>query len=56
MTVNDEMRAGRYGPVVNRGRIGYVALAAVEAALGRTFSPEQLAAAGIHIPEEVSND
>jgi hypothetical protein len=43
-----QIKRGRFGPVVRRrGRALEVELANVEAALGRTFSPEQLAAAGI---------
>jgi hypothetical protein len=53
-----QIKRGRFGPVLRRrGRALEVELANVEAALGRTFSPEQLSAAGIHIPtyEEVSD-
>jgi hypothetical protein len=38
MTVNDHMRAGRYGRLHHIGRIVYVDLAAVERVEGRKFS------------------
>lgn len=42
MTINDAMRAGRYGPSVFNGRIRYVDLAGVEAFHGITFTDEQI--------------
>jgi hypothetical protein len=48
-----QIKRGRFGPVVRkRGRTFEVKLASVEAALGMTFSPEQLAAAGISPHED----
>jgi hypothetical protein len=47
--------AGRFGPVVHqrRHRWRYVDLARVEDAQGITFSADQLAAAGIWIPQPI---
>jgi hypothetical protein len=39
------MRNGRYGPLLQRGRVPYAALEAVEHNTGREFSPEQIALA-----------
>ncbi len=41
MTINDAMRAGRFGPTYRCGRIVYVALDRVEKPLGITFTDEQ---------------
>jgi hypothetical protein len=50
------IKRGRFGPVVkSRGRALLVDLAAVQAAAGTTFTPAQLAAAGVTLtpkPEE----
>jgi hypothetical protein len=44
------IKRGRFGPVVKRrGRALLVDLAAVEAAAGTTFTPAQLAAAGVPV-------
>jgi hypothetical protein len=40
-----QMRNGRYGPLVQRGRVPYAALDAFERHTGRQFSPEQIAMA-----------
>jgi hypothetical protein len=39
------MRRGRFGPLVQRGRVPYAALEAVSHTAGREFSPEQIALA-----------
>jgi hypothetical protein len=38
MSVNQALRAGRYGPTFRRGRIVYVELASVENSAGVTFT------------------
>ena len=40
-----QMRNGRYGQLVQRGRVPFAALPAVERYAGRQFSPEQIAMA-----------
>jgi hypothetical protein len=52
-----QIKAGRYGPIAyRRGRWPYVHLEQVEVVEGRTFTPEQLRAAGIAIkPGEGAN-
>jgi len=40
-----QMRRGRFGPLVQRGRVPYAPLAAVEHRVGRHFTPEQIALA-----------
>jgi hypothetical protein len=40
-----QMRRGRYGPLVQRGRVPYAALAAVARNVGQEFSAEQIAMA-----------
>ena len=39
------MRRGRYGPLVQVGRVPFAALPAVERYAGRLFTPEQIAMA-----------
>jgi hypothetical protein len=39
------MRRGRFGPLVQRGRVPYAALIALERQVGRRFTPEQIAMA-----------
>jgi hypothetical protein len=39
------MRHGRYGQLVQRGRVPYAAVSAVEHQVGRQFTPEQIALA-----------
>ena len=39
------MRRGRFGPLVQRGRVPYAALEAVEHNIGRQLTPEQIAMA-----------
>jgi hypothetical protein len=48
MAANKAMRAGRYGPLIFRDGVGYVALEAVERHTGQSFTPDQIlhAAAG----------
>jgi hypothetical protein len=49
----EHLQAGDFGPVIcRRGRAYYVDLAAVEAFAGRSFTPVQLAAAGITQPHQ----
>jgi hypothetical protein len=43
MTENEAMRRGRYGPVLWRDRIAYVALSEVERRTGLPITAEQLA-------------
>jgi hypothetical protein len=45
MTENQAMRRGRYGPVLRRDRLAYVALAAIERRIGEPITPERLALA-----------
>ena len=40
-----QMRNGRYGPLLQRGRVPYADLAEVERNTGRQFTPEQIAIA-----------
>jgi hypothetical protein len=40
-----QMRRGRFGPLVQRGRVPYAALDAFQRHSGREFSPEQIALA-----------
>jgi hypothetical protein len=40
-----QMRRGRFGPLVQRGRVPYAALIALEREVGRQFTPEQIAMA-----------
>lgn len=42
MTVNEAMRAGRYGPTFQCGHILYASLDAVEAAEGTKYTEEQI--------------
>jgi len=51
------IRRGRFGPVVKRrGRALLVDLTAVEAAAGTTFTPAQLAAAGVTIIQQTPEE
>jgi hypothetical protein len=43
MTVNDRLRAGKYGPTFRRGRLVYADLAEVERVAGRTFTEDNIA-------------
>jgi hypothetical protein len=54
----EQIKKGRFGPVVSRrGRAYVVELAAVEAALGMTFTPAQLACAGVPVhPDNEDTD
>jgi hypothetical protein len=47
------MRAGRYGPLVQRGRVPYAAIEAVSRTVGREFSPEQIALAVAGQPDRL---
>jgi hypothetical protein len=53
MTVNDHMRAGRYGRLYRIGRIVYADVAEVERAEGRKFSDTQIDLAGAGLPDRV---
>jgi hypothetical protein len=53
MVANEDMRAGRYGPLLRWGQIGYAALDAVERHIGHRISAEQLAAAVDGHPDRV---
>jgi hypothetical protein len=45
-------KRGQFGPVIcGKGRALFVELAAVQRSLGVTFTPEQLRAAGVWVPE-----
>ena len=49
-------KRGQFGPVIpgknrGKGRVLFVELAAVQQTLGVTFTPEQLRAAGVWVPE-----
>jgi hypothetical protein len=48
-----QMRRGRFGPLVQRGRVPYAALEAVSRTVGREFSPEQIALAVDGQPERM---
>jgi hypothetical protein len=51
------IRNGRFGPIVKRrGRALLVDLAAVEAAAGTIFTPAQLAAAGVTVTPQHSEE
>lgn len=52
MTENQAMRRGRYGPVLWRDRIAYVALSEVERRTGQAITSEQLASVARH-PDRV---
>jgi hypothetical protein len=47
-----EIKAGKFGPALVRDGTLLVSLDAVERRIGHRFSPEQLRAAGIRVPEE----
>jgi len=53
MTVNDQMRAGRFGRLHRVGRIVYVDLAEVERAEGLRFSEHQLDLATAGLPDRI---
>lgn len=53
MTVNDHLRAGRYGRTYRIGRIVYVDLAEVIRAEVREFSEEQIERATAGLPDRV---
>jgi len=53
MTVNDHMRAGRYGRLHRVGRVVYADLAEVERAEGRRFSDAQLDLASAGLPDRI---
>ena len=53
MTENQAMRRGRYGPVLWRDRIAYVALSEVERRTGLAITSEQLARATAGNPARV---
>jgi hypothetical protein len=45
-------KRGQFGPTISgKGRVLFVELAAVQQSLGVTFTPEQLRAAGVWVPE-----
>ena len=44
MTENQAMRRGRYGPVLWRDRVAYVAKDAIERRIGLPITPEQISA------------
>jgi hypothetical protein len=51
------IKSGRFGPVVKRrGRAQLVDLAVVQAATGMTFTPAQLAAAGLTVNPQNPED
>ena len=63
MAVNKRLRAGRYGPLLHRGPVGYAALDRVERDLGYSIHPDQItrAAAGepgriLTIPEAAADE
>ena len=47
------MRRGRFGPLLQRGRVPYAALEAVEHNTGQEFSAEQIAMAVDRRPERL---
>jgi hypothetical protein len=51
MSVNEKMRAGKYGRTHRIGRLLYVDLAEVERAEGATFSKAQIETAGRGLPD-----
>ena len=48
-----QMRAGRFGPLLQRGRVPYAALDAVEHHLGQRFTTEQVTAAVAGRPDRM---
>ena len=53
MTVNDHMRAGRYGRLHRVGRVVYADLAEVSRAEGATYSERQLDLASAGLPDRI---
>ncbi|MGC1570661.1 MAG: hypothetical protein WA750_01050 [Pseudolabrys sp.] len=53
MTVNDHLRAGRYGRTYRIGRVVYVDLAELVRAEGREFSEEQIERATAGLPDRI---
>lgn len=53
MTVNDHMRAGRYGRLHRVGRVVYADLAEVERAEGTIYSEKQLESASASLPDRI---
>ena len=53
MTVNDHLRAGRYGRTYRIGRIVYVDLAEVVRTEARQFSEEQIDRATAGLPDRI---
>jgi hypothetical protein len=53
MSVNANMRAGKYGRTIKVGRIVYVALDEVARAEGREFSAEQIDLASAGFPDRI---
>jgi hypothetical protein len=45
VAAHEHMRGGRFGPLLQRGRIAYAALDAVERQSGQQFTKEQIALA-----------
>ena len=53
MSINDQIRAGRYGRTYRIGRIVYVDLAELVRAEGREFSEEQIERATAGLPDRI---
>jgi hypothetical protein len=53
MAANEATRAGRFGPLLRRGRIAYAALNAVERRIGLQFGVEQVKVAVDGHPDRI---
>ena len=53
MAANKQLRAGRFGPVLMRGRVAYAERTAVERHVGRQFAQDQIEAAIDGRPERM---